>query len=166
MLDAFAIFADKDDLTGAQYGNGVVGSVPATHSYDTFAAGTPAAAGPGGTIGGPLLHDIGRGDMKLYYYNQIETAVTSLGGATVEIDFVCADDEALTVNLTVVERSDAIAKATLVIGFRYPFGTIPKKVPRRFIGTQVVIGTANLTAGGLTSALVTDMEDHAAVFGS
>ena len=115
MMDAFATFdtgntvggaAATGALTGAQFGAGAAGSYTSTKSYDTAATGVPAAAGPAGAIGGTLIHDLGRG-IRLKFDVRITVAVTSAGAATVEVDFVCADDAALATNLTVLLPSPA-----------------------------------------------------------
>lgn len=174
MYDAFATFdtgntvggaAATGVLTGAQFGAGVVGSYTSTKSYDTGAVGVPAAVGPsGGTIGGPLLHDLGRG-VRLRFDVRITAAVTSAGAATVGVTFVCADDGPLATNLTTLLDSGAIPKATLVVGYRFRHGHTPGIIPRRFVGAGVVIGAANLTAGTYSAALTLDQEDHADIFG-
>jgi len=167
-MDIYAIFIDPavNTLTDATYfGTGAANTYPSPSSYDTAATGVPAAVGPGGTIGGPLLHDIGRGMPKLRFFNQITVAVTSAGAATVEVDFIDADDGALSVNVTTLLQSPAIAKANLVIGYRYRHGSVPGVTGRRYWGAQVVIGTATITAGALYSALVLDVDDHADLLG-
>lgn len=169
MQDSFATFDNQVTgvLTGAQFGAGAIGSYTSTKSYDTQAVGVPNAVGPGGgPIGGPLLHDLGRGTRgMLRFYAQVTTAVTSAGAATVEVDFVCADDAPLATNLTTLLQSQAIGKAALVAGYRYRHGSVPSVVPRRFVGAQVVIGTAAVTAGAICTSLMLDVDDHADVLG-
>lgn len=171
MQDSFAMFDTQTTgvLTGAQFGAGVAGSYTSTKSYDTAAAGSPAAtvafgASGGGPIGGPLIHDLGRG-RRLNFDARIHVAVTSAGAATVQVNFICADDAALTANVQALLASEVVAKATLVIGYRYRHGHTPGVIPRRFVGAQVVIGTAALTAGTYSSGLMLDQEDHADVLG-
>lgn len=174
MMDAFATFdtgntvggaAATGVLTGAQFGAGAAGTYTSTKSYDTLAAGVPAAVGPsGGTIGGPLLHDLGRG-VRLKFDVRITVAVTSAGAATVQVNFACADDAALVTNIQALMLSEVVAKAALVIGYRYRHGHTPGVVPRRFVGAQIVIGTAALTAGTYSAALMLDQEDHADILG-
>lgn len=178
MIDAFAQFdsgntvggaAATGILTGAQFAAGVVGTYTSTKSYDTAAVGLPAAsvsfgASGGGPIGGPLIHDLGRG-RRLNFDARITAAVTSAGAATVQVNFICADDGPLTVNPQALLLSEVVGKALLVIGYRYRHGHTPGVVPRRFVGAQVVIGTANLTAGTYSSGLMLDQEDHADILG-
>lgn len=173
MKDILCTFDNKTSLLGAQFAAGVAGAYTSTNSFDTAGgatgtttagAGVPAAVGPGGVIGGPLLHDFGRG-RRLNFNAQITTTVTSAGAATIEIDFVSADDAALATNKTVLLQSPAIAKAALVVGYHFRHGHVPGIIPQRFIGAGVVIGTAALTAGAYSSDISTDTEDHADIFG-
>lgn len=166
MQDAFAMFDTQAQgvLTGAQFGAGVAGTYTSTKSYDTGAAGTPAAVGPGGAIGGALIHDLGRG-IRLKFDARIHVAVTSAGAATIQVNFIDADDAALSSNVDKLVLSDVIAKATLVVGYRFRHGHVPGVVPRRFVGAQIVIGTATVTAGTYSSGLMLDQEDHADVLG-
>lgn len=168
MQDKFSQFDIALDLT--TLAAGVVGSYPSTNSYDTASAGVPAAsvsfgASGGGTIGGALLHDFGRG-LRLKFEVQIVLAVTSAGAATLEADFVSDSNQNLATALTTLLRSAAIGKAVLVPGYRFPFSNTAGKVPQQFIGAQYVIGGATITAGKVTSGLNLDTDDHADVFGA
>lgn len=170
MQDSYAQFDINADLTTAAFGAGVVGSYPSLKSYDTFAAGVPAAAvswgsAGGGTIGGPLLHDFGRG-LRLKFEVQITLAVTSAGAALVEADFVSDSNQNLATALTVLLRSAAIGKAALVQGYRFAHSYTAGKVPQQFIGAQYVISGATVTQGKITSGLNLDTDDHADVFGA
>jgi hypothetical protein len=176
MQDKFATFDIAVDLTtagvsGTGFNAGAVGAYTSINgpngggSYDTYATGVPNAVGPSlGTIGGPLLHDLGRG-IRLKFYSQIVLAVTSAGAATLEVDFICADTQDLVTNQTVLIQSPAIAKTALVAGYRYRHGTTPGVVPRRFVGALYTIGGATITAGKITSGLMLDVDDHADVLG-
>lgn len=178
MQDKSVMFGIAEDLTDAtQHNSGNTGTTYLTNWYDTAAQGSPKPAGPGGTIGGPLLHDIGRGGNRLKVDAQIVTAVTSGGAATVELDLVSAPDNAGAVNTgsaTILLKSDAVAKATLVVGYRYRFSTIAREAGAqttsaatypRYLGMSVVIGSNQLTAGAVTAGMQLDVEDHADIFG-
>jgi len=98
--------------------------------------------------------DIGDGE-DMYMDINITTTVTSAGSATLGFEFVTADDSSLTTNVTVILSTPVVAKASLVAGYRYPVIEIPMGVfYRRYIGFRQVIGTAALTAGKATCALV------------
>jgi hypothetical protein len=177
--DIYATFDDKADislLTGTT-GVGATGTFQCNNSYDTGAAGVPnavgvsnlafgGAAGSGsGTIGGPLMHDIGRG-RRVSLVVQIEAAFVGTSGL-VEVDFLCADSADLkTTNAQVLLKTPAIAVASLVAGYRFPFGSIPGKVPRRYVGTQYVVTTTAMSAGTFSSFLALDVDDHADVIGA
>ncbi len=84
---------------------------------------------------------------ELYFVAYVETACTSGGSATVEIQLVTDSD----VNIgspTVLWSSGAIPKASLVD--KYCFGIVrlpkPEKV-ERYIAARIIVGTAALTAG-------------------
>lgn len=178
MFDAFATFdtgntvggaAASGILTGAQFGAGAAGTYTSSKSYDTGAAGVPAAIGPsylgagGGTIGGPLIHDLGRG-IRLKFDVRITAAVTSAGAATVQVNFLNSVNADLSAGVALLS-SEVVPKATLVVGYRYRHGHTPGVVPSRYVGAQVVIGTAALTAGTYSAGLTLDEEDHADVLG-
>jgi|SRR5712664_636341 len=160
LLDKFALFEDKLALSAL-----AVATTVSTGSYDTFAAGSPNPVGPGGAIGGTLLHDVGRG-RPILLLAQIGSAATSGGAPTFEEDFVAADDGALVTNKYVVAPGPAaIPLATLVAGYRLPFHAIPGKIQRRFIGTQHIVGTAVYTGGTLSVGLALGTDDHADILG-
>lgn len=170
MQDSFAMFDTQASgvLTGAQFGAGAAAAYTSTKSYDTGAAGVPGAsisfgASGGGPIGGPLIHDLGRGH-RLRFDARIHAAVTSAGAATVAVQFVSSANADLSAN-TVLLDSGAIGKATLVVGYRFRHASVPGVVPGRYVGAGVVIGTAALTAGTYSSGLMLDQEDHADVLG-
>lgn len=175
MQDKFCMFDIAADLTlagasGTGFAAGVVGTYSCIGgSYDTGPTGVPAAIGPsfagagGGTIGGPLIHDLGRG-IRLKFYAQIVLAVTSAGAATLEVDFICSAAQDLSAPTTLLQ-TPAIGKAALVVGYRFRHGSTPGVVPQRFVGSQYVIGGATITAGKITSGLMFDVDDHADVLG-
>lgn len=184
MKDLLATFDAKASLLSAQFGGGAAGTYTSNFSYDTAGgavstaaqgvttagAGIPNAAtsfgaSGGGPIGGPLLHDFGRG-RSLLFIAQITTAVTSAGAATVQVNFIQADDAALATNAVATLFSGVIPKATLVAGYRFLHKRTPGKISQRWIGAQVVIGTAALTAGAYSADLALDIDDHADVYGA
>lgn len=173
MKDALCTFDNKASLLSAQFGAGAIGSYTSNFSYDTAGgatavdvrgAGTLTAIGPGGAIGGPLLHDFGRG-RRLNFNAQITTAVTSAGAAAVQVNFVSADDGPLATNLTVLLQSAAIGKAALLPGYRFRHGSTPGVISQRFVGAQVIISVAALTSGAYSADMTTDTDDHADVLG-
>lgn len=178
--DIFATFDDKADIsfiTGT-LGTGATGSFPSSNSYDCGIPGVPVpvgvsnlafggAAGSGtGTIGGPLLHDIGRG-RRVSIVVQVLTAFTSGGAGTLQVNIINTTDAALTAGLQVLlSTQTAIALATLVAGFRMAFGSVPGKVPKRFLGLQYVVATAAFTGGLVSSFLALDVDEHGDIMGA
>ncbi len=84
---------------------------------------------------------------ELYFVAYVETACTSAGAATVEVQLVTDSDSAIS-SPTVLWSSGAIPKASLVD--KYCFGIVrlpkPEKV-ERYIAARIIVGTAALTAG-------------------
>ena len=167
--DVLAIFDDKVAVNnGVTF---VIGTQLCTNSYDTSIAGVPAAAvlftgqSTGAGIGGPLLHDVGRGvrAKRLKIVVQVTTACTG-ATATVQAQFICSAAAALSAP-TVLLSTAAIAVAALVAGYRFRFGSLPGVVPQEFVGIQYVVATANLTAGAFSSSLILDEDDHADILG-
>ena len=164
--DKAVIFDDKRTLTTLAVGNAIA-TTGSTQCYDTSPPGVPNPIGPaGGAIGGPLLHDIGRG-VRLRLFVQVTTTATSGGAATLVVAFVCADVTTtnpdtcdLSVNTTILLLSDVIPLATLVQGYRFRFSSTPGVVPRRFVGIQYTVATAVFTAGNISAMLQMDADDH------
>ncbi len=78
---------------------------------------------------------------------------------SVNFEYVQADDAALTSNLEVLTQSGAIAIASLTIGKRVKFGTIPKNT-KRYVGMRYTVAGANATAGRVNAALVSDEQTN------
>lgn len=161
IMDILALFNDQTSIAAYT----VAGSPYRSASYDTGVAGTPPA-GVIGQLGGPLLHDLGRG-RPLFLDVQITTAVTSGGAASLEADFTSADTADLqTTNPTVILAGPAVPKATLVAGYRYPFKTVPAKIARRYCGISWTVTTNDLTGGKVTSGMLFNADDHADMLGA
>lgn len=137
MLDAETVVSNAQSIAIA------AGSVLSEKSYDSGAAGTiPAMV----QAVGDLIHDIGRGG-QLEACASIVEAVTSGGSSTTKCELVMADNDLLDSGLVVLADSGAIAKATLVAGYQFRFGTIPVGVTKRFLGFRYTVATATQTAG-------------------
>jgi len=176
--DILATLDDKRDVTAAGLGGGAltVANSPnvSTSSYDTGIAGVPLPLGLGGTIGGPLIHDIGRGRRMVLDVQVVAPPIagittalfplTSGGGATVKVDFISSAAQALTAP-TVLLSTAAIPIATLVSGYRWRFGSTPAAIAQQFIGFQYTVGTADLTGGNISSLLLGTPDDHADILG-
>lgn len=145
LFDLQTLLSDKQSI--AQ----VAGNYLSTNTIDLGVAGTPV-------LGGTVASDIGRG-LPVAVVAQITTAVTSAGAATVQAQLVTADDAALSTNLTVIAQTDAIAKASLVPGYKFRLGTVPPGITQRYLGVRYVIGAATTTAGNVTAGLVLQGQD-------
>lgn len=169
MQDAFAMFDIAGDLPTIS-GAGT-GTFYSTSSYDSYAAGSPLAAGPTGAIGGPLLHDLGRGRRLLFYAQIVTTYLAAAGASTMRVDYVADDDSAGT-NRQVLLSSLAIGKANLTAGYRFDHGSTPGKIynsagaPARCSYASYVIATNPPTAGKITSGLMLDVDDHHDLLGT
>ena len=114
------------------------------------------------------LRDIGRGRPVLYLVILITTTVTSGGSATVQ--FVLASDSQQPLRTDGTSEnihfaSAAIPKATLVAGYQLaipiPLQNInlagaASPAYARYVGLQINVGTAALTAGNASAELVMD----------
>ena len=91
--------------------------------------------------------EIGDAVNELYFVAYVETACTSAGAATVEVQLVTDSNSAIS-SPTVLWSSGAIPKARLID--KYCFGIVrlpkPEKV-KRYIAARIIVGTAALTAG-------------------
>lgn len=148
ILDAFALFSGALSAAGALTGQTVTGtntSVVSTNSYDT-------QAGLVINTGGQSI-DLGKGQNFEIEAN----VVTAFAGLTsLEIQFVSADDDALTTNVTVLGSSGAIPLASLGAGARVAID-VPKAPSnyaiRRYVGLRYVIvgiGSAGAVVAGFT----------------
>lgn len=101
--------------------------------------------------GGDGINDV----ENLYLIISVDTAVTSGGSATVQFH-LCSDAQAaIAVDGTATYHwsSPAIAKATLVAGYRVCALALPKGTYERYLGIVTTIGTAALTAGKVNAFL-------------
>lgn len=90
-----------------------------------------------------------------YLVVQCDTTATDSGSdATVTIELVGADNEALTTNATVMASSGAIAFASLIGGTTLWLSALPFYKTRRYFGVRYTVGSGPLT-GGAFSAFVT-----------
>lgn len=122
------------------------GTTVSTNTIDLGAAGTVPF------LGGSPLNDPGRG-VGVGVVVQVVTTVTSAGSSTVQVQLVESDNADLSSG-TVLCESAAIAKATLVAGYRFRLPALPKGISKRYLGVQYVVATADLTAGAFDAYLV------------
>jgi hypothetical protein len=100
--------------------------------------------------------DLGGGD-PLWLVIDWTTAVTSGGSATLDVQFVTQSASTLA-SPTVIYDFTAIGKATFVAGYRQ-IARVPRSSSyAQYVGVQVVVGTAALTAGSCIAWLGKDLD--------
>lgn len=87
----------------------------------------------------------------------ITQAVTSAGASTTDFQLISADDAALTSNVTVLQTTGAIGKASLVAGYQVRLA-LPPGITQRYLGLQYVVAVATQTAGKITAGIVADRQ--------
>lgn len=130
IIDKFNEFSDAQAFTAVE-------AATSTYSFDTKGA------------------DIGTGE-DLYLVVQVDTAVTSTGAATVQIQYV----ESATADLgtpTVLYDSGAIAKTALTAGARPVAIKIPANT-KRYVGVIYTVGTEVLATGSFSAYLCKDLQ--------
>jgi hypothetical protein len=94
-----------------------------------------------------------------YFVFQIETAIVSAGGGTLQIDLVCSAAVGLTTP-TVLWSTGVLANATIVAWTAnstiYAF-KCPAYLPLQYLGCNYTIGTAVFTAGSWRAFFVPDV---------
>jgi hypothetical protein len=135
-----------------------------TDYFNTIADGValstaaPATAkfGTALNVEGDNFVDLGEG-VPYYLWIAVDTTATSGGSATLALELVTADVEALTTNVEVILSTRAFPVAELVAGTVLMVVALPKgRAYRNWIGLRQVVGTAALTAGKLNAALTQD----------
>lgn len=101
--------------------------------------------------------DLG-GDQALYLVVQVDTAATSGGSATLQVNLVTDDNASLSSPTTLVS-SAAIPVASLTAGRVVMAVQLPMEgtAYERYIGIQQVTGTAAFTAGKVNAFLTEDV---------
>jgi hypothetical protein len=103
-----------------------------------------------------VARDIGRG-RGIRLVAKVGTAFTASGSATLTPSIVVADDAALTTNPVTLWTGAAIAKATLVAGYKLIDMVLPNfGTKKRFIGLVWTVATGPMTAGTVTAGLQLD----------
>lgn len=98
-----------------------------------------------------VARDIGNSE-ELYLMVQVTTTAASSGSTTVAFSLQCDDNTSFSSAKTVID-SGAIAKATLVAGYQM-FIPIPPGCDEQYVRLYYTVGTANMTAGAFTAAIV------------
>lgn len=134
-------------------------SIAALNANDTVLSDKSIDFGAAGTdsLGNTAVHDPGRGN-NIGVLCQVTTACTGDSGATVTVELVTADNEALDSNLVVLQKTAAIAVTALVAGYQFRFDGIPPGAAKRYVGFRYTNLTADMTAGAITAGLVMDKQ--------
>ena len=118
------------------------------------------------SIGANQPVSLGRGeDLKIVI--GVLVAAATAGAATVNFEFIQADDTALSTNVEILAQTGPIPKATLAINTQVVL-VVPNNAPytpRRYVGLRYTIGTGPLTAGTFVAAIVKDVQDITAIYG-
>ena len=120
-----------------------IGATPGTNTIDT------------GPLASAQNSDYGGGDLDVTI--RVLNTLTSAAAATVQFQLVTADDPALSVNVQVIDQTDALPFALLVAGtdFSLYWTRTAPYVPKRYAGLRTVVAVAALTnATGWLAALV------------
>jgi hypothetical protein len=104
--------------------------------------------------------DIGTGTDHLYLVVSTAVAATDAGSdATVTIEFISADDAALTTNVVVHFSSGALAfGAYSAAGSTMVTTHLPTGLYRRYIGVRYTVGAGPLTAGAFDAFLTPTLQ--------
>jgi hypothetical protein len=146
ILDERLEFADATALNTGAAGTYLVGDV-----IDTY---------PLGTIGvSPLNSDLSGGADSLWLVVGVDTAATSGGSATLQIQLASDAQAAIATDgsATVHFASAVIPVASLVAGFYVARVMLPIGTYERYIGILQVTGTAAFTAGKINAFLTNDV---------
>lgn len=130
-----------------------------TEFCDATALNTGAAGSYliGDVLDTSIARDLG-GDKALYLVVTVDTAATSGGSATLQVNLVTDDNASLSSPTTVVS-SAAVAVASLTAGKTVMAVQLPMEgtAYERYLGIQQVTGTAAFTAGKVNAFLTTDV---------
>jgi hypothetical protein len=135
--DAFTnVMGGTNATTGALQGQLIttLGTTKSTNAIDLAPT----------TLGGNQVRDMAAGEPIRFTVMVLEQP-TSAGAATVRFQLVSADDVTMTTNLQVLSQTGDLTIASLTLGkvLLLTLGRI--STPRRYLGMQVVVGTAGLT---------------------
>ena len=112
----------------------------------------------GSSVDSSVARDLGNGQ-PIYCVIQVTTAVA---GTSSTVVFALRSDSSATLavdgSATTHWRSEAIAEATLVAGFElvFPIPLGPDIAYERYLGIQITVGAAALSAGAINAFLTMD----------
>lgn len=137
-----------------------------TDALARFLSGTALNTGAAGTYVIGDVYDLKRDnelhDVEgIYLVAQMATTATSGGSATLTVQFVTADNAALTTNPVVLVASAAVPVADLTAGKRIIAVPLPKGAgTKRYLGVRQVTGTAAFTGGTISAFLTNEPSNY------
>lgn len=146
IFDSLLQFSGTNSPTTGQSLIGAAGTTTSTNVIDTAGVGV-----------GNTARDMGMGQSLEIVATVIQTFV---GGTSLQIQLVEADDAAISVNVTTIVIDAAIPTASLVAGTLIPihWDRVQPFVARRYVALQyVTLGT--YTAGSINASVVTSVQD-------
>lgn len=135
--------------------SGSVSAAGVVAGQNVFSAGTSVLS----TNTADLLQarDIGEGSDL---FGRFEVTTAFVGGTSIEMQIIAADDAALTTNVTVIGTTGAIPVATASLGSRFACDINPRLASKgqRYVGARYVsVGTT--TAGAVMGDIGIDLQD-------
>lgn len=135
--------------------SGAISAVGAVSGQAVYSAGTSVLSTNAVDLG--TGRDIGEGaDL----FGRFEVTVAAVGGTSIEMQVISADDAALSVNVTVIGTTGAIPVASLTLGSRTACDINPRigSKGQRYMGARYIsVGTT--TAGSVFADLGIDIQD-------
>jgi hypothetical protein len=135
ILDAQNLLSDAQAITA---------TAASTNYIDLGAVGSDVN-------GNQLTRDLGKGT-PVPLLIQVLTAFTASGSATLTITLEVDDNTSFSSAKTVY-TSGAVAKATLVAGYRLPIRYVPKGADERYLRLNYTVATGPMTAGTITAGI-------------
>lgn len=135
-------------LSGSISGSTVTGQ-------NVFSAGTSVLST--NTIDLLQNRDIGEGGDT---FGRFQVTTAAVGGTSIEMQIIAADDAGLTTNVTVIGTTGAIPVASLTVGARFACDISPRIANKgqRYVGARYVsVGTT--TAGAVVGDIGAEIQD-------
>lgn len=135
--------------------SGAISAVGAVSGQAVYSAGTSVLSTNAVDLG--TGRDISEG---ANLFGRFEVTVAAVGGTSIEMQVISADDAALSVNVTVIGTTGAIPVASLTLGSRTACDINPRigSKGQRYMGARYIsVGTT--TAGSVFADLGIDIQD-------
>ena len=154
IIDVLAQFADKVSVaSGFNVGSAVLGDVMDLGAMTSKINANSSAA---------LYRNEGNGKPMKLEVDVVTDLLASGGASTVEFKLVSAPTADLTTNGGTLWTSGAIAKASLVAGYKMAAFLPDVATYQRYLGIVATVASNNLTAGTVSASLRRDVSDTTA----